>query len=60
MSSVLRSGILALATSSSCSRVAFPTFSVFGVGLPLSSPSAFRSSTDAGGVLVMNVKLRSA
>jgi hypothetical protein len=35
-----------------------PTFSVFGVPLPFSMPIAF-FSTDAGGVLVMKVKLRS-
>ena len=40
--------------------VTLPTLLVFGVPLPLSMPAALRSSTDAGGVLVMKVKLRSA
>ena len=36
-----------------------PTFAVFGVPEPLPTPAAFRSSTAAGGVFVINVKLRS-
>jgi hypothetical protein len=39
--------------------VTVPTFLVLGVGLPLSIPSAFFSSTVAGGVFMMKVKLRS-
>ncbi len=36
-----------------------PTLAVFGVPLPFSMPIALRISTDAGGVFMMKVKLRS-
>jgi len=36
-----------------------PTLAVFGVALPFGMPSAFAISTDAGGVFMMKVKLRS-
>ena len=58
-SAAVRSGILVLAISSSCLRVTLPTFSVFGARLPDSMPTAFFISTDAGGVFMMKVKLRS-
>ena len=41
-------------------RLTLPTLLVFGVPLPFAIPAALRSSTAAGGVLVTNVKLRSA
>jgi hypothetical protein len=37
-----------------------PTLSLLGVPEPLATPAAFFSSTAAGGVLVMKLKLRSA
>src|SRR5476651_2640443 len=55
----VRSGIFILAISSSCLREIFPTLAVFGVALPLGIPSALAMSTDAGGVFMMKVKLRS-
>ena len=58
-SAAVRSGIFAFAISSSCLRVILPTFVVFGVPLPFSMPIALRISTDAGGVFMMKVKLRS-
>jgi len=58
-SAAVRSGVLVLAMSSSCLRVILPTLAVFGVPLPFSMPIALRISTDAGGVFMMNVKLRS-
>jgi hypothetical protein len=36
-----------------------PTFSVLGRELPLSMPATLRSSTEAGGVFITKVKLRS-
>ena len=39
--------------------VILPTLAVFGVPLPFSMPIALRISTDAGGVFMMKVKLRS-
>ena len=48
MSAAVRSGVLVLATSSSCSRVTVPTLSVLGLLLPLSMPTALRNSTEAG------------
>src|SRR5690606_39800882 len=59
-SDVCSSDLFNFAISSSCSRVNFATFSVFGRLLPLVMPAAFLSSTLAGGVLVINVKLLSA
>jgi hypothetical protein len=55
----VKSGIFILAMSSSCLREILPTLAVFGVALPFGMPSAFAISTDAGGVFMMNVKLRS-
>ena len=60
ISYAFRSGCLARAISSSCARVTTPFLSRFGVALPLSMPSAFFSSTEAGGVFLMKVKLLSA
>src|SRR5947208_4700593 len=40
-------------------RVTFPTFWRFEVGEPFSMPASFFRSTAAGGVLVMNVNVRS-
>ncbi len=42
-----------------CARVTLPTFTELGVPEPFSTPAAFCSSTEAGGVFRMNVKLRS-
>src|ERR1700683_5788210 len=55
----VKSGIFTLAMSSGCLRFTFPTFAVFGVALPLGIPSALAMRTDAGGVFMMKVKLRS-
>src|ERR1700720_2564331 len=59
-SAAVRSGCFILAISSAWARVSFPTLSVCGFGLPLSSFNALRISTDAGGDFRMNVKLLSA
>ena len=40
-------------------RVILPTLAVLGVPLPFSMPIALRISTEAGGVFMMKVKLRS-
>src|ERR1700675_502488 len=45
--------------SANCCRVATPTLLVCGVLLPLPIPTASRNKKEAGGVLIMNVKLRS-
>ena len=58
-SAAVRSGILIWAISSACARVSLPTLSVCGRGLPFASFNAFLISTDAGGVLMMKVKLLS-
>ena len=55
-----RTGILVVAIASKCARVTVPTLTVLGGPLPFGTPAAFLSKTDAGGVLVMKVKLRSA
>ena len=55
-----RSGIFALAISSTCLRRILPTLSVCGRGLPDSMPAAFLISTVVGGVLMMKLKLLSA
>jgi hypothetical protein len=55
----VKSGIFSLAMSSSCLREILPTLAVFGVALPFGMPSALAISTEAGGVFMMNVKLRS-
>ena len=39
--------------------VTWPTLAELGVPEPFATPAAFCSSTDAGGVFRMNVKLRS-
>src|SRR6056297_660494 len=59
MSAAVRSGSFILTISSSWARVTEPTFFVFGSPLPFAILAALRSRTAAGGVLVMNVKLRS-
>jgi len=56
----LMSGILSSAIRRNCSRVTLPTLSRLGVAEPFSMPASLRNNTAAGGVLVMNVKLRSA
>src|SRR6202167_4646199 len=58
-SAAVRSGVLVLAISSIWARVILPTLVVLGVPLPFSMPMALRISTEAGGVFMMNVKLRS-
>ena len=55
----VRSDSFALTMSSSCLRVTLPTFSVFGRLEPEVRPAAFLSSTVAGVLLVMKVKVRS-
>eukprot|EP00320_Phaeocystis_rex_P019625 CAMPEP_0119069888 /NCGR_PEP_ID=MMETSP1178-20130426/32049_1 /TAXON_ID=33656 /ORGANISM="unid sp, Strain CCMP2000" /LENGTH=170 /DNA_ID=CAMNT_0007051689 /DNA_START=168 /DNA_END=680 /DNA_ORIENTATION=- len=60
---VFRSGILILAISSICAIVTLPTTVAprpFGMPLPFAILAAFFSSSDAGGVLRMKVKLRSS
>src|SRR5207245_7953831 len=59
MSLAVKSGILSSAILRSCARVTLPTFWRFEVGLPFSIPASFFRSTAAGGVLVMNVNVRS-
>jgi len=54
-----RSGIFSSAISRTCALVIVATFVLFGVPDALSMPHAFLMRTAAGGVLVMNVKLRS-
>src|SRR5580658_9406941 len=56
---VFRSTSFSLAISSTCFRVTLPTLVRFGSAEPLTIPAARLSSSDAGGVLVTNVKLRS-
>src|SRR5690606_26919576 len=58
-SAAVRSGIFTFAISSSCCRLTLPTLAVLGVPDPFGTPAAFCSRTAAGGVFVMNVKLRS-
>ncbi len=60
MSFALRSGSLISAISLTWSRVTWPTFSLFGSPEPLAILAARLSSTAAGGVLMMNVNVRSA
>src|SRR3954454_4331734 len=55
-----RSGSLRSAIWLTWSRVSLPTFVRFGSAEPLSSPSASRMRTAAGGVLVMNVNKRAS
>ena len=54
-----KSGIFCFAISSTCFAVTLPTLSLFGVPDPLAIPAARFSNTEAGGVLVINVKERS-
>src|SRR6204780_3030945 len=54
-----QSGIFNLGVSSSFLRDTSPALAVFGVALPFGMPSALAMSTDAGGVFMMKVKLRS-
>src|SRR5271169_2807055 len=56
----LRSLTLVLAISSTWARVTLPTLLLLGIGEPLAAPLALISSTEAGGLLVMKVKERSA
>ena len=56
----LRSGSLVLAISSSWAWLMAPTAPLAEVGAPFSIPAALEINTDAGGVLVMKVKLRSS
>ena len=58
-SAAVRSGCLVRAISSSWARLTAPTLFELGVALPLAIPALLRSSTEAGGVLVMKVKLLS-
>ena len=55
----VRSADFDFAMSRTCARVTFPTLSLFGTLLPLGTPAALRSSTEAGGVFVMKVNERS-
>jgi hypothetical protein len=59
-SAAVRSGCFIFAISSACLRVSLPTLSAVRLGLPFSSLSALRISTEAGGDFRMNVKLLSA
>ena len=54
-----RSGILVLAISSTCFFVTLPTLVLFGTPEPFGIPAALSSRMAAGGVLVMNVNVRS-
>jgi hypothetical protein len=50
-----KSGSFVLAISSTCARVTVPTLLRFGSPEPFSTPAAFCSRIEAGGVLVMKV-----
>ena len=54
-----KSGIFCLAISRTCFSVTLPTLSLFGVPEPLATPAARFNRIEAGGVLVMKVKVRS-
>src|SRR5215467_1762835 len=56
---VLRSTSLIFAISSTCFLVTLPTLLRLGSAEPFAIPAARSSSTEAGGVLRMNVKVRS-
>ena len=58
-SNELRSGSLILAISSICFMVILPTLLRFGSAEPLARFTARLISTGTGGVLVMNVNVRS-
>ena len=60
MSVAFKSDIFASAISSNCFLDTFPTFSEFGVGLPLERPAAFFKRTLAGVVFTMKSKLLSS
>src|ERR1022692_4887915 len=55
-----RSGILTCAMSLTCALVILPTLVLCGSALPLATPAAFLISSAAGGVFVMNEKVRSS
>ena len=55
-----RSFILVSAISLNADLLTDPVFCRSGSELPFSTPADFRSRSDAGGVLVMNVKDRSS
>ena len=55
VSNAFKSSFLISIISSICFLVTFPTFSVFGVPLPLSIPAAFLNSVEAGGDFVTKV-----
>ena len=59
-SAALRSAILISAIFLTCARVTLPTLTRFGCPLPFYTPASFKRRLGAGGVLVMNVKVRSA
>ncbi len=52
-----KSSIFVLAISSNWAKVTVPTFFVLGLLLPLLIPVAFFNKIEAGGVLVIKVKL---
>ena len=56
---VFRSGSFSLAISSTCFAVSLPTLLRFGSGEPFTMPAARLISSDAGGVFMMNVNVRS-
>src|SRR5712692_6490764 len=56
---VFKSTSFALAISSTCFLVTLPTLVRFGSAEPFTIPAARFSNSEAGGVLVMNVKVRS-
>src|SRR5205807_1722421 len=60
MSRVFRSASFTSAISRIWLRVTFPSFFLFGSPEPFSMPAAFLRSTDAGGVFVTKVNVRSA
>src|ERR1041384_8495353 len=53
---VFKSGIFVLAISSILAREILPTFSLFGLPDPFSTPAAFFNRSAAGGVFVSKVK----
>src|SRR3989442_9352982 len=59
MSLAFKSGSFSSAILRTWAPVTLPTFWRFEVGLPFSIPASFFRSTAAGGVLVMNVNVRS-
>src|SRR6202041_1412906 len=56
---VFKSGNFNFAISSTCFSVSLPTLLRFGSGEPFTIPAARFSSSDAGGVFMMNVNVRS-